>query len=224
MAKTAKKPNSNLLDGAPVPSDALKATAVAGANPGALLAKIALRPSVRAAVTTRIFSKQFGELEIDSLVDQLASQANAVTQGDLQRAEAMLVAQAHTLEAIFHELARRSALNLGEYLGAAETYMRLALKAQSQCRATLETLATMKNPHPVAFVRQANIAHGPQQVNNGPAPNQASRARESENPPNKLLEQHDNEWMDARTAGAAGSISSSVETVGAVNGTKDDRG
>jgi hypothetical protein len=37
----------------------------------------------------------------------------------------------------------------------------LALKAQSQCRATLETLAAIKNPQPVAFVRQANIAHGP---------------------------------------------------------------
>ena len=31
----------------------------------------------------------------------------------------------------------------------------------------MEALAEMKNPHPVAFVKQANIAHGPQQVNNG---------------------------------------------------------
>jgi hypothetical protein len=30
---------------------------------------------------------------------------------------------------------------------------------------TLETLATIKNP-PVVFARQANIAQGPQQVNN----------------------------------------------------------
>jgi hypothetical protein len=42
--------------------------------------------------------------------------------------------------------------------------MRMALKAQSQCRQTLETLATIKNP-PVVFARQANIAQGPQQVN-----------------------------------------------------------
>jgi hypothetical protein len=47
--------------------------------------------------------------------------------------------------------------------------MRLALKAQSQCRATLETAAAMKNSQPVAFVRQANVAHGPQQVNNSAA-------------------------------------------------------
>jgi hypothetical protein len=32
-------------------------------------------------------------------------------------------------------------------------------------RMTLESLATIKNP-PVVYARQANIAHGPQQVNN----------------------------------------------------------
>lgn len=88
--------------------------------------------------------------------------------------KATLTAQAAAFDAIFTELARRGALNLGEYLSASETYLRLALKAQSQCRATLETLAEIKNPHPVAFVQQANIAHGPQQVNNGAE----SRARE----------------------------------------------
>lgn len=40
-------------------------------------------------------------------------------------------------------------------------------KCSTQCRATLETLAEIKNPRPVVFVRQANIANGPQQVNNG---------------------------------------------------------
>jgi hypothetical protein len=38
----------------------------------------------------------------------------------------------------------------------------------------------MKNPKPVAFVQQANIAHGPQQVNNGLNKDETSRARESE--------------------------------------------
>jgi hypothetical protein len=44
--------------------------------------------------------------------------------------------------------------------------MRLALKAQSQSRATVETLAAIKNP-PVVYARQANFAAGHQQVNNG---------------------------------------------------------
>jgi hypothetical protein len=58
----------------------------------------------------------------------------------------VLVAQAASLNSIFTELARRAGLNMGEYIGATESYMRLALKAQAQCRATIETLAAMKNP------------------------------------------------------------------------------
>ena len=44
----------------------------------------------------------------------------------------------------------------------------MALRAQNQCRMTLETIATIKNPS-VVFAKQANIAAGHQQVNNGPA-------------------------------------------------------
>ncbi|MCP6756118.1 hypothetical protein NL533_31320, partial [Klebsiella pneumoniae] len=76
----------------------------------------------------------------------------------------MLVAQAHALDELFTSLARRAYVNIaGGCLGAAESYMRLSLKAQSQCRTTWETLAEIKHPRSVAFVRQANIAHGPQQ-------------------------------------------------------------
>ena len=105
---------------------------------------------------------------------------------------------------------------MGEYFNAAETYMRLALKAQTQCRATLETLAAIKNPQPVAFVRQANIAHGPQQVNNSSSVD-TSRAEKSENQPNKLLEQQHGGRGDFGTAGAAGGLDSPLEAVGAVN-------
>jgi hypothetical protein len=57
-------------------------------------------------------------------------------------------------------------LNLYDHLDASERFMRLALKAQSQCRSTIESLAEIKNPSSVAFVKQANIAKGHQQVNN----------------------------------------------------------
>jgi hypothetical protein len=50
----------------------------------------------------------------------------------------------------------------------AETYLRLALKAQSQSRASIESLAQIKNP-PVVYARQANFANGPQRVNSGVA-------------------------------------------------------
>jgi hypothetical protein len=60
--------------------------------------------------------------------------------------EATLATQAVALNAIFTEMARRSGLNMGEYVSASESYMKLALKAQAQCRATIETLAAIKNP------------------------------------------------------------------------------
>ena len=60
--------------------------------------------------------------------------------------EETLTAQAVALDAIFNEMARRAALNMGEYINAAETYLRLGLKAQAQCRATLQTLFEMKDP------------------------------------------------------------------------------
>ena len=70
------------------------------------------------------------------------------------------------LNPIFAELARGSALNVGEHMHAMKRCMRLALKAQGECRATLETLAAIKNP-PVVFAKQANISNGPQLLNNG---------------------------------------------------------
>lgn len=113
------------------------------------------------------------------------------------------MAQATTLDVIFNQLARRAAASLdGQYLRACDAYLRLAFKAQSQSRATLETLAFIKNPRSVAFVRQANIANGPQQVNNGTPP-PSTRARENENPPIELMEQQHGERMDSGTARAA---------------------
>ena len=84
--------------------------------------------------------------------------------------EAMLYGQAVTLETIFTSLARRATSQ--EYLKQFQAYLGLALKAQAQCRATLEALAEIKNPRPVAFVKQANISGGHQQVNNGVQPAQ----------------------------------------------------
>jgi hypothetical protein len=111
---------------------------------------------------------------------------------------------------------------MGEYMNATETYLRLALKAQGQCRATLETLAVIKNPQPVAFVRQANIAHGPQQVNNGPfQPEEPSRARKTGIKPNKLLEEQNGERLELKTAGTPSEIDSSLEAVGAVQWPED---
>src|SRR4029453_2242161 len=100
--------------------------------------------------------------------------------------------------------------------------LRIGLRAQSQCRATSETLAALKNPASVAFVRQANIAHGPQQVNN--STHAPSRPRENEITPNKLSGGSDELLPDTRTSAAAGGINPRVEAVEEIDGAKVRRG
>ena len=107
----------------------------------------------------------FGELSLNDSVAVLRTTCKEVTAGDMAKAETILMAQAAALDAIFAEMARRAVGQ--EYLKQYEAFMRMAMKAQNQCRMTLETLATIKNP-PVVFARQANINNGgQQQVNNG---------------------------------------------------------
>lgn len=182
-----------------------------------------VRPALSAALTVRRWNSPApDELTIDALVAELDAQAKAINTGDLSRGEAMLTAQAHTLDAIFGTCARRA--QASELLNHFEAYTRVALRAQSQCRATWETLWAMKNPAPATFVRQANIANGPQQVNNGPMP-EASRAGENRNPPNKLSEA-DNGLLrqDTRASALAGRADPQMATVGEVNRAKDGGG
>jgi len=184
------------------------------------MARIALNPAYLAVLAIEKFGGFSGKWS-SKMVAELERQVKAAQDGDLRRSEAMLVSQAHCLDAIFGRLVLKAAANSQTNLSAAETCMRLALKAQSQCRATIEALAEIKNPKPLAFVHQANIAQGPQQVNNGVDP---SRAREKENQQNKLLEFKDGERVDTRAESTTARSDSVLETVGTVNRPKNRRG
>ncbi len=86
-----------------------------------------------------------------------------------------------------------------------DRYLKLALRAQSQCRATWEALATMKNPPMIGYVGQANIAHGHQQVNNAAlTAGVTSHVRENSDLQSKLLEENDGERLNIGKAGTAG--------------------
>jgi hypothetical protein len=100
--------------------------------------------------------------------------------------------------------------------------VRIALKAQSQGRAAIETLAQIKNP-PVVFARQANIAQGPQQVNNQmmPASEPRAGAGKTEKPQNELLEEKPHERLDTRTPGAAVGADTHLAAVGQNDRTKN---
>ena len=181
-----------------------------------------------ASTAIRFIKQEHGDVSLTELVASLRDQGEAVNRGDLAAAERMLSAQAVALNAVFAEMARRAALNMDEHLGATESYMLLALKAQSQSRATVETLAAIKNP-PVVFARQANINNGgQQQVNNGPAaqPQQAragAPARIPEVRADELLEVSDGQRLDTRAAGETGIGDPVMAAVGEVNRTPDTR-
>jgi len=159
------------------------------------LANVLLRPSVQAAVTIQQWENSS---DVSSMMNALSTQIDLVKDGNMGRPEAMLLAQAHTLDALFNNLAKRA--HNQQYLKQFETYLRLAFKAQSQCRATLETLAALKNP-PVIFAKQANISNGHQQINNGVP---ATHTEKTQNQQNELLveAQHGSETLDTRTTSA----------------------
>ena len=175
-----------------------------------------LVPAITHAAVAQIYNQRMSTVELDqgAIRDGIIEKTKAVISGDMRSSEQMLVAQASTLNAVCVDLFTRAHSNLGEYIGAAETYMKLALKAQNQCRMTLETLAAIKNP-PVVYARQANFAAGPQQVNNG----FFLHAAKSENAPSELLEDKNDEGerLDGGAPGQAIGSDPGMAAVGAIN-------
>jgi len=182
-------------------------------------AELAFSSYATNTLTTKIFTDNFGDLAFLDCMNVMELRQEEVRGGNLSLLENLMTAQAITLNALFNKLAQRAGSNMGEYMSAADTYMRLALKAQSQCAKTVEVLASIKNPPSVAFVKQANIGNAVQ-VNNGQQyPNRtrthAQAHGENPKPANELLEAQDGERLDTRTTATSGAIDSGVETVAA---------
>jgi len=179
-------------------------------NEGQISARKFLTPECLSAALL-VSSNLLSKTPIDEVVLELSRQTDAVNRGDMSRAEDMLVAQAHTLDALFVHLTSRALSS--KNMGGLESYMRLALKAQNQARATLQTLGELKTPKQVAFVKQANI--GSQvQVNNG-IQEKPARTRKTKKAQNELLEVEHGEWLDTRASGTAGGADPAMATLGA---------
>lgn len=212
-AAKPRKPNV-----CPLVADGRVALVADGRTEEQHLSVIAVDGVLANAATVLAFSKrQLGkEGNILQAVESLHKCIKASKEGDLSVSDTYLIGQATALNSIFNEMMRCAALSLGTHLEATDTYMRLGLKAQSQCRATLESLAKIKNPPNVAFVKQANIAHGPQQVNINAAG--VARVEEIKSPPTELLEHDDGrQWLDTGTASTAGTRDPSMATVGTID-------
>jgi len=157
-------------------------------------------------------------LDVQALAATLRDQAAIVRSGSLGQAESILINQAAALQSLFARLVERGMAS--DSVPGFEANLRMALRAQAQCRATLETLAEIKNPT-VVYARQANVTTGPQQVNNGVATPPAPRARDLEPEPSKLLEETDGQWLDTGATSARGRADPHLATVGAVDGAKN---
>jgi hypothetical protein len=125
-------------------------------------ANIGLAPLFKAAVTSKAYAPAIGEQDLAAVLQRLGEVTSRVASGDTKDVESMLAAQALTLDSIFHKLALQAERNIGQYPKATDLYLRLALKAQNQCRATTETLANLKSPR--QYISQTNVA-GAMQIN-----------------------------------------------------------
>jgi len=195
--------------------ETLKIKQESGKSEERFMAEVAMKPTPSHVITASIFAEgTVGKVDLTASLQVMEEEIKKVQSGDLSGLEATLTTQAITLDKIFIEMARRAASNMGQYRDTMAVYMKLALKAQSQCRTTLQTLAEIKNPQPLNIVKQANIANGPQQINNGLTASD-SRAEKIQNQPNELLEvQHGGQTLDERTTCATISQDPAMATLG----------
>jgi hypothetical protein len=177
-----------------------------------------MHPSVTAAPTIhQVMLRQLGsapDFGVGGLVEELADQCAEVSNGNLQRPEALLMAQSATLDAIFQDLTQQAYKNITQ-IDVFERLLRLALRAQSQSRATVETLGNMKNP-PMVFARQANLTTGAQQVNNGVALPPAKEPIRR----NELLEQAHGKRLDILTSSGSSRSHSTLAALAKIDRTE----
>lgn len=186
------------------PDKALRVSMTPDADPAKVMADLTVSPFVNGgmvvqAFTTNLLGKDVAG--ITEVVESLRESTRMANNGDLSKLEAMLVSQATALQTIFASYACRAQIQPQQK--HLEAFMGMALKAQAQSRATIQAVIELKYPRQATFVKQANIAHGPQQVNNGIAPNDGlAHAQKTQLEQNKLLEEssHGRTYLDTGAA------------------------
>jgi hypothetical protein len=163
MTKTKAKPVAP-----PKKGTTIELTQGPNDNRATVLAQAVLGQNLRHGHVASVFAGSLinanGEtldvMECAKVVQQRATDAK---KGDLTFVSAMLASQAVSLDTVFTELARRAAMNMGQYVEATDRFMRLALKAQAASRATLEALARVHQPREQT-VRHVHVERGGQAV------------------------------------------------------------
>ena len=143
-----------------------------------------LSPTVLGTFASQAFQKGSDQpqemISLQYTKELLEDAFKQVKAGDLSILEETLLNQAFSLNIAFTNLATRA--NRQSDLTTMQMLMNLAFKAQNQSRATIDSLRNLKQPTQTAFIKQTNIAHGHQQVNNSLENNPI--------PQNELLEEN----------------------------------
>ena len=175
--------------------------------------------------------KTVGSLIVDANKSNISSQVDMecareiigkgmddIKKGDLSGLEEMLYSQAVALNMMFANLSRRAVIQTN--VDIKTTLTNLCFKAQNQSRNTIQTLINLKQPSQTAFIKQANIAHGHQQINNGVA---QSSPENLSNQTNELLEVQDGKWLDRGKKAKAKGVNSELEALGEIHWGKNSK-
>ena len=157
------QPTTGLVDIAA--ADDLELLAEKDVPNGQIVARSLLSPIPRHSILAATFGVRYsgGKPPLMDRIAVLTGEVEKASNGDMAMASQILASQAISLDAMFAELARRAGNCMGEYPDAMDRYMRLALKAQANSRATIEALAKLHQPREQT-VRHVHVNEGGQAV------------------------------------------------------------
>jgi len=136
------------------------------------VARVATDGTFNIALVKLYMPKVNDDVDLHALVDQLPAQVEAIAAGDLTQLENVLLTQAMALQAMFTDLALRGRDQ--NHIEWQRMLMSLALKCAAGSRQAVVARAELRMPKSVTFAKQANVAIGPQQVNNVVAPTEST--------------------------------------------------
>ncbi len=177
----------------------LNPDSVSGSTDEEKHANLGLSPEFKAAVTAHAYAPLIGEQSLRTVFQRIGELSTRSVKDNSKDLEYMLTSQAIALDSIFNRLAIQAHASIGKHPKVVDTYLRLALKAQSQCRATAEALAVLKSPR--QYIKQTNVA-GAMQINI----------------------ERENAHVDRRAESQDAASDSRVEALGEIYGSQDHRG
>jgi hypothetical protein len=149
---------------------------------------------------------------VNAAKDGVEETLSKVKSGNLEDLEAILVNQVYVLNGLFNQLVIQGKAGLTEPTvmrslpNHPKTMLNVALKAQTQCRATVQTINELKNPKKTTFIKN--------QLNNV--------KMELEERIEQLEDiEHGSKKLDRGTEAAAISIDSEMEAVEVIDGSKN---